>query len=653
MVAALAVYAAAFAVLSIGGIIRSELTVAFAAGLLVVAAIGLQLTLTTARRRDLLGTARVWVPRGMLIAGAVLIAAWFVLQPGSGLGLCGACAIFLGLGHRLAEWRWSERVRARGARLCVLFAGAFAAGVLLCVHVNAFALLLAVGAVLAGPIGLTLLSEEVLRKREAEGKPMSLLAAPVGLLAAAAGVLWLMSWADVPKELAWPLAGALLLLVGSIASSTQADVLLVLTVLGLSWTTIPAGATAGDELEMEREPTLAALGDSYMSGEGAQQYFEGTNHARQNECRRAPTAYAHELVKSGPAGELDRLAFFACSGAQTFELHPQAKYPGEPLDDGTPDDGDSQAMQLRRWREVADIRLIAVSIGGNDAGFSTIGMACVAPGSCVERGHEWLERLDEVRADVQQAYEDIRDAVEGQVPILAVPYPQPIRETSCTDSQLEDDEHRFLNGFVKQLNGAIRQAARDARVYYLDAMPGAFRDKLRICDGPTERMGVNFIALRSVNGLAEEALYPPNWIHNSLHPNETGHDEMGKVLADWLQAHPDPPATPRPEDRPDAFTPATLEELMAREVSYCGGPDEPDHCDRGDIQWAITQVGILVRDASLPALLVIAGCWLFWLPVLGRTRPLWRRLGNRVAGLAFGRRASPAASGPSPRTRRA
>jgi lysophospholipase L1-like esterase len=504
--------------------------------------------------------------------------------------------------------------------------------------VNAFALLLAVAALLAAPIGLTLLSEDVLRRREADREPVSLLAAPLGLLAAAGGVLWLMRWADMPKELAWPLAAALLLLVGSIASSTQADVLLVLTVLGLSWTTIPAGATAGDELDMESAPTLAALGDSYMSGEGAQQYFDGTNHARRNECRRAPTAYAHEVVQSGQAGEIVRLAFFACSGAETFQLHPEAMYPGEPLDDGTPDDGDSQVTQLRRWREVADIRLIAVSIGGNDAGFSTIGMACVAPGSCVERGHRWLERLDDVRADVQQAYEDIRTAVGGRVPILAVPYPQPIREMSCEYSQLENDEHRFLHAFVKQLNGAIRQAARDARVYHLDAMPGAFRDKLRICDGPQEQMGVNFIALKSVNGLAEEALYPPNWIHNSLHPNETGHDEMAKVLAGWLAAHPRPPATPRPEDLPDAFTPATLEQLMGTHVAYCGGPQEPGYCDRRDVPWAITQVGIVLRDASLPALLVIAGCWIFWLAVLGRTRPLWHRLGDRIAGLAFGRR---------------
>jgi hypothetical protein len=94
--------------------------------------------------------------------------------------------------------------------------------------------------------------------------------------------------------------------------------------------------------------------------------------------------------------------------------------------------------------------------------------------------------LDEVEDRVGEAYREIRAAVGAEAPVLAVPYPQPIRESSCDYSLLEDDEHRFLHGFVEQLNGVVRQAARDARFYFLGEMEGAFSDRFRICDGRSE-----------------------------------------------------------------------------------------------------------------------------------------------------------------------
>jgi hypothetical protein len=145
---------------------------------------------------------------------------------------------------------------------------------------------------------------------------------------------------------------------------------------------------------------------------------------------------------------------------------------------------------------------------------------------------------------------------------------------------------------------------------------------------------VNFIALDSVNGVVDQAVTPTNWIHNSLHPNEDGHAAMAGVLERWLRSHPNPAARPHPAEEPRPFEPASLEELMGpAEVSYCGGPDPaPDYCDRSDDEWTVTQIGLVARDASIPALLIAAGWWLVWLPLLGLTRPRWERLGDRAAG---------------------
>jgi hypothetical protein len=219
------------------------------------------------------------------------------------------------------------------------------------------------------------------------------------------------------------------------------------------------------------------------------------------------------------------------------------------------------------------------------------------------------------------------------VPVLIVPYPQPIRDRTCSYSLLTQAEHQFVNRFVGQLDGTLRQAARDAGFYYLDAMEGAFGDRLRICDRPPSEIGVNFVALKTVQGVVDQVVNPANWIHNSVHPNERGHEAMAAVLEAWMRAHPDPSPTPGPADRPAPFIPSTLEDLMRPDPpSSCGAAvTEPAYCDRGDVAWAITQVGRFARAAALPMLLLVAGAWLLWLPLLAWSGPRFARLGDRLA----------------------
>jgi lysophospholipase L1-like esterase len=643
-VVALVLYAAAFAGLSVGGATRSAVVVAVAVVFLVLAAVLLQLTLSRARERELVSRrVRLGVPLAIMAGGAALGVYWWlgtrVGRPTGGWGLCGLCAFYLGVGHALAELRSREGGAPwRGVIVSGACAALFAAGIFLCLEVSAVWLALAGFALLAGPIGLSLLSEDVLRMHlKAIG-----VAAVLGPALVLAGAFWLEHSADIPTSFTWALVGVLFVLVGAITSSTQADVLLVVTVVALIWAATPRGVPAGDTIApAEGQPTLVSLGDSYMSGEGASKFFQGTNESELNECRRAPTAYAHLVVQPGRASALHHLAFYACSGALAADLHDRAQWPGEPIDD-SPDSGLDQLEQLQGLldRSRVDIRLVIVSIGGNDAGFARIGMACLAPGSCVERGQAWLDRLDLVALRLSRAYQEIREVVGTEVPVLAVPYPQPISDLSCPYSLLARDEHQFLHGFVEELNGAVRQSARDAGFYHLGAMVGAFSDRLRICDGPEDQIGVNFIALASVNGVVDQALTPSNWLHNSLHPNERGHEAMAGVLEEWLRLHPAPAARPDPGDEPEPFTPRSLEDLLRpAEVSYCGGPEPaPAYCNRGDNEWTVTQIGLVVRDVAVPALLLVAGWWLLWLPVLAWTRPGWARLGDRIGRRLLGGR---------------
>lgn len=89
-----------------------------------------------------------------------------------------------------------------------------------------------------------------------------------------------------------------------------------------------------------------ALGDSYSSGVGTKSFYEST-------CRRSEYAYPR-LVARDRAGT--SLTFRACSGATTSSL---------------------MAEQLGSLSSTTNI--VTVTIGGNDAGFSSIVTQCALP----------------------------------------------------------------------------------------------------------------------------------------------------------------------------------------------------------------------------------------------------------------------------------
>jgi lysophospholipase L1-like esterase len=641
---AVGLYLAAFAVLSSGGALRSDRVVAVAVGLLVAAALLLQLTLGRVREHGLLSRrTRLLIPGAIVVVGAVAVGLWWLgtklgfLTGGVGLG--GVCAMYLGAGQLLAEVRADDaRALRRGLRVSVVCALLFAAGLAVCLGASVLGIGAAAAGLLIAPVGLTLVSEGVLREHRSWTSPAAL-ACPMLVLSAA---WWLRHGLDLRPSLTVALVAAAFVVVGAIASSTQADVVLVVTIVALFWAATPFGVAVDDRiLPAESRRTLIALGDSYISGEGASEFFEGTNDAGRNECRRSPHAYPYLVVEGGHAGSIQHLAFLACSGAETDDVVARAQWRGEPIDH-TRRHGKSQLAQLRDLlsSDRADLALVIVSIGGNDAGFADIATACLSPGTCVERGQLWLHRLRSVARDIDQAYVAIRKVVGTKVPVLAVPYPVPISDRPCAYSQLRPDEHRFLHGFVDQLDGAIRQSARDAGFYYLGDIAGVLaREKLRICDAPEADIGVNFVRLKSVKGVVDQLLEPQAWLHNSLHPNENGHRAMAIVLEAWIRSHPDPPAKPDPQDEPGAFVPATLDELMGPAAgSYCrdAAASRPRYCDRGDVPWALTKVAGVVGEATPALLLLVAGWWLLWLPVLELTRPVFRALGGRAASWLFG-----------------
>ncbi len=175
---------------------------------------------------------------------------------------------------------------------------------------------LAVG-LISAPIALALLAERAIDHfHEQRGtSPRTVLGViligPVVALAAAIGIS--MRYGAPGVILAFVvLAG----LVFAIVSGTLADVFAVLGIIALMGVT-PQQEPLPDALHPgQGQRVLVSFGDSYMSGEGADTYFEGTDVGGGNQCRRAPTAWAVQAAQR----YFDGLVFLACSGARTYNV---------------------------------------------------------------------------------------------------------------------------------------------------------------------------------------------------------------------------------------------------------------------------------------------------------------------------------------------
>ena len=328
----------------------------------------------------------------------------------------------------------------------------------------------------------------------------------------------------------WPglaVAGVIWLIGASFVLRGEGVIFVVLLGLASVWLLVDRSDESSSDPRPMATARILALGDSYISGEGSPSFFEGTNvkGTNKNECRRSPAAFPYLVAE-----KLDMaLDFFACSGAKADQLHlsgqertsPPGVVGGLPQLDNLPAD-------------VSNIKVVLVSIGGNDALFGEVGKGCALPGSCDALREVWLANLDQIGPKITTAYEAVKARLPG-VPVVAVPYPLMLTERSCGWSVLHDGEHEFLSEFVTVLNDRIRVSAANAGVNFFDPQLFAYEGG-KICDGagPDDTF-MNFVSFNPVEGSFFERINPRNWIHGSLHPRPTGHARTAEVLAPWLR----------------------------------------------------------------------------------------------------------------------
>jgi lysophospholipase L1-like esterase len=607
-------------------------------------------------------TGQVLIAWLLFAIGIALFLVWLLVIPMQGLGVIGAILGYVSIGRVLVWLRgggqpsgplagWAVLWMARGPIVLAACAAAFAkAWQMLAPGLGAepqspiTALVLLAGSVLIAPVGLSLLSEDLLRAMpqgwSVPARWAIAVATFVGAAVLAVTVLVVVPHAnDVYSYWTLVLAGlALFVLVGLITAKTQADIFVIVVVL-LALVLFAPDETDGPPAAGSGA-MLVALGDSYISGEGAHAFYQGTDVAGKNQCHRAASAYPFLYANTHERDYPGGVVTFACSGATVANLVHQegvsdnggtpqfGKY--EPVDWTRDDKGQTQYEQLDDLltERGGDVRLILLSVGGNDAGFTTIGITCVGPGHCDDKSKLWLGNLTNVRQSLDDGFADLNATLAEhnvRIPVLVVPYPDPLSEKACKDVTLAQSEVDFVRDLVVELNKRVMRAARTAHFLYVDTMETAMvPDKLRLCDHGNDT-GINFVSPQTMNGSPEAQLNPANWVHNSFHPNERGHQAMAAALETWLETNQLTAPKPIDEEVGKDYTEVTPQCALTERSDYA---HTGVHCNAQARTWALGETKKFIVAAWPYAIAFLAAVWLVWLSEIARFRraygPLWR-----------------------------
>jgi lysophospholipase L1-like esterase len=222
-------------------------------------------------------------------------------------------------------------------------------------------------------------------------------------------------------------------------------------------------------------PSYVALGDSYSSGVGTRTYLsDGTS------CQRSVYAFPSLIT----AAKGYTLNFRACSGAKVSDVT------------------NTQLGALS-----SGTAYVTISVGGNDAGFTSVITTCAQPGwlsncgGAVSKANGYITNT--LPGSLSTLYSSIR-AKAPNAKVVVVGYPRLFNGEDCNAlTWFSPSEESSLNATADLLNSKLAAAAT-ARGFAFANPTSAFIGHA-VCGDP-----------EWLNGLS-------NPISESYHPNRTGH----------------------------------------------------------------------------------------------------------------------------------
>lgn len=183
-----------------------------------------------------------------------------------------------------------------------------------------------------------------------------------------------------------------------------------------------------------------ALGDSFASGESVEPFETGTDEGSSSDdtvdtCHRSLFAYAKQLEQNASLKlQVPKSGFVACSGAKIENISVPDNY-----DNMT--DAERQALafkteplQLTELKSDADI--ITISIGGNDAYFSTFVNTCLFL-DCSDMQQSAVSRSFDAVANMSGSLSNVYNQILQKAPnakVYVVGYPQLLSQQGCSQT---------------------------------------------------------------------------------------------------------------------------------------------------------------------------------------------------------------------------
>jgi lysophospholipase L1-like esterase len=224
-----------------------------------------------------------------------------------------------------------------------------------------------------------------------------------------------------------------------------------------------------------------ALGDSYSSGTGTRTYYDSN-------CQRSVYAYPYLLHNAHPAWTFVQAA---CAGAKTGDI-----------------------LNTQSGSLTSGTNWVTYTIGGNDAGFSSVITECAKP--------SWASNcngaIDNAQAYINNTLPGRLDLVNNKIKslsptakVIVLDYPRLFNGEDCNAGTFfSPSEETRLNQTADMLRDKLSQAAGRAGVNFL------FRDVIPPFIGHAVCDGGGGSSTEWINGLS-------NPVGESYHPKTTGH----------------------------------------------------------------------------------------------------------------------------------
>ncbi len=304
--------------------------------------------------------------------------------------------------------------------------------------------------------------------------------------------------------------------------------------IGVLTVALPVGSAAAKpaSAHLAKPTAVVSMGDSFISGEGAGDYESGTDQPG-NFCHRSANA---EIKKTTMA--VDARINIACSGAVTDNISIG----------GTPQNGEQpEADHLRQVATDYDVKLVVLTIGANDVGFTPLVLDCIKAYFLIGPRCQdaWAQKFPDALAaaapKVASNLADIRTVMredgyaDSDYQLVLQSYSSPVTEDNrygltktFEGCPIRDDDAGWArNVVVPAYSSTLGQVAQQSGARFLDLGP-AVRGREVCANGINHAQewanGVVIDLAEIENGLGE------NIVRQSLHPDALGHAQFGRCL---------------------------------------------------------------------------------------------------------------------------